>query len=349
MSTGGSKGNRLLEIDALRGVAAFGVLLFHYSYQFQEKYHPLDEVPYTFDMGKYGVHLFFVISGFVIFWTLEKTRRPGDFVVSRFSRLFPAYWASLVITLGLIGIAGLPGQRVSTVDALLNFTMFPDFLRATPVDGSYWTLQVELFFYVQMLGWFMVGGLSRIRWIIVGWLLAATAFALASKFGHPLSYTVRELLIIRYVPFFAAGILLYRMREPGGRTVQDWALMAAAIAASWVVWGWPEALSIAFCVVVFRMIDAGMLGFLTHQPLLFLGSISYTLYLLHQEIGYILIDAFEDHGISAALSIVLTTVLMIVLAWLLSITIEKPGMHYLRSLYKKWRDTPSNPIPGGSH
>jgi peptidoglycan/LPS O-acetylase OafA/YrhL len=49
--------------------------------------------------GYLGVNLFFVISGFVIFMTLDRTLVPLDFVISRTSRLFPAYWAAIIITM----------------------------------------------------------------------------------------------------------------------------------------------------------------------------------------------------------------------------------------------------------
>ncbi|MEO6368343.1 MAG: acyltransferase, partial [Steroidobacteraceae bacterium] len=221
-------GNRLNELDAMRGIAALSVLMFHYANQFQQTYHHLGNIPFSFELGKYGVQLFFVISGFVIFWTLDRTRRAGDFVLHRFARLFPTYWTCLAITAGLVAIAGLPNQRVGYLDILLNITMFPDFLSARSVDGSYWTLQIELFFYAQMLAWYALGAVRRIRWVIAGWLLLATAYAIAERHGAPLSYILRELLIVRYIHSFAVGILMYRIREARGATVTDWLLITGA-------------------------------------------------------------------------------------------------------------------------
>ncbi len=333
----------MLELDALRGIAALSVLLFHYANQYDQNYHHLGLLPYTFNVGKYGVQLFFVISGFVIFWTLERTCRAGDFVVHRFARLFPTYWASLAVTLCLVTVAGLPGQQVSLGDALLNATMFPDFLRAEPVDGSYWTLQFELFFYIQMLGWYVLGMLGRIRWIIAGWLLLAVAYVVSRELDWHFSYAVRELLILRYIPYFSAGILMYRIQKTRERNLPDWVLVAAAIGVSGLIWGWHEALILAICVLLFVLLSAGRLRFLARQPLLFLGGISYSLYLLHQEIGYILIDSLERAGLSVMPSILITTVLVILLAWLLSRYVERPAIRSLRRLYEKLRGAPPAP------
>lgn len=103
----GSTG-RLHEIDALRGVAAMAVALFHYTTRLTELYGARSGADVSFGHGHYGVNLFFVISGFVIFTTLEKMSRPMDFVVSRFSRLFPVYWAAIFLTLSITHALGLP-------------------------------------------------------------------------------------------------------------------------------------------------------------------------------------------------------------------------------------------------
>jgi peptidoglycan/LPS O-acetylase OafA/YrhL len=66
------------------------------------------------------VNLFFIVSGYVIFMTLHRTREPMDFVVSRFSRLFPAYWAAVVLTFLVTTLLGLPGKQVAVAQALVN-------------------------------------------------------------------------------------------------------------------------------------------------------------------------------------------------------------------------------------
>ena len=157
--------SRMVELDALRGIAAVAVLGYHFTTRYQEQIGHVDGPPANLWIGNYGVYLFFLISGFVIFMTLERTRTAADFVVSRFSRLFPGYWAALLITSAVVYSVGLPFQRLPAGQWLLNFTMVQEILGAEPLDGSYWTLQIELFFYVQMLFWFVVKPLRRIHWI----------------------------------------------------------------------------------------------------------------------------------------------------------------------------------------
>ena len=76
---------RLESVDALRGIAAVAVVLFHFTTRYDQLFIHREPLGFSVPWGHLGVNLFFMISGFVIFMTLDKTRRPADFVVSRFS------------------------------------------------------------------------------------------------------------------------------------------------------------------------------------------------------------------------------------------------------------------------
>jgi peptidoglycan/LPS O-acetylase OafA/YrhL len=82
---------RLFELDAMRGLAASSVLLFHFG---------------VFKYGCTGVDLFFIISGFVIFMSLEKSASLKRFWLSRLIRLFPSYWLSVIITIASVSLIG---------------------------------------------------------------------------------------------------------------------------------------------------------------------------------------------------------------------------------------------------
>jgi peptidoglycan/LPS O-acetylase OafA/YrhL len=328
---------RLKELDALRGLAALGVVLYHFTGHFGHMHGHTGPVPFTFEVGSYGVHLFFVISGFVIFMTLEHTKHALDFVVSRFSRLFPAYWMALAITLVALHVAGLPGQEISRRDALVNFTMLSDFFGAAEADGSYWTLEIELFFYAQMLFWYLVGALGSIRLIIAGWLLLTLAYGFEARDGIPLSYLVREVTIVRYICFFAAGVLLYRLHQWRDRSWQTAALLAGCVLSVSIMWSWREALVLALCIGVFLLFIFGKLGFLARQPFMLLGALSYTLYLIHQTIGFIIIADLERAGLAPGPSIALALAAVLALACALTFFVERPAMRGIRAAYARLR------------
>ncbi len=337
MEQGISSSALVVELDALRGIAAVAVMLYHYTTRYAEVVGHAGRLPLDFSVGMYGVHLFFLISGFVIFMTLERTRTGMDFVVSRFSRLFPGYWAAMAITAAVVWAVGLPQQRIPLRDLLLNATMVQDFLGAQELDGSYWTLQIELFFYAQMLFWFALGLLGRIRWVIAGWLLLSALAGWCQKSGWHFSYTLGELLILRYIPFFAIGILFYRMRTRAAERRLDAAMIGLALLSIGI--GQPPVLLLVagVCCAIFALFSLGWLRFLNLPLFAFLGAISYSLYLIHQSVGFAAIWRLERAGVPAWAAVPLAMALAFALAALLSYRVEKPAMNWIRAEWRRRR------------
>ena len=116
---------RLQPLDALRGIAALGVVLFHFTLG-RNGYENI------FRFGTTGVDLFFMISGFVIFMSLEKADGLRTFLINRFSRLYPAYWMGVVFSFVLISIHFQYSQNYPIDNAwqtfVGNLTMFQYYL-----------------------------------------------------------------------------------------------------------------------------------------------------------------------------------------------------------------------------
>ncbi len=337
-STANSIANpRVGELDALRGLAALGVVAFHYTTFYQQEQGHLQPLGFGFPAGNYGVHLFFLISGFVIFMTLERTRDAMDFAVSRFSRLFPAYWAAMAITAAVVYTIGMPIQRIPTIDLAVNLTMMQEVLGFLQLDGSYWTLQAELFFYVQMLFWLVLGQLKRIHWIIAVWLLMTVVYALTAQRHLHFSYTLRELLLLRHIPFFALGILFYRLHTRSGGLRVNTGLIALALVAIGVSYAPAYLAAGVACCAIFALFVAGKLRGLRAAPFVFLGGISYSLYLLHQAIGFAVIHRLEAAGVPSLAAVTATALMMLALAAALTYGVERPAMRGIRQWWARSR------------
>ncbi len=139
-----AKKKRFLGLDVLRGLAAMSVLMYHYTYIYGIKFGYHDQLLFKVPLGRIGVQVFFMISGYVIFMTLQRTQRGLDFAISRFSRLYPAYWAAMLITTMVVYLSGIPQLQVPIKDFFGNLAMLP--IGFEFVDTVYWTLVVELFF-----------------------------------------------------------------------------------------------------------------------------------------------------------------------------------------------------------
>jgi peptidoglycan/LPS O-acetylase OafA/YrhL len=329
---------RLTEIDALRGLAAIAVVLFHYTTRYMELY-KFDGAPtFSFSYGHYGVNLFFIISGFVIFMTLEKTRRPMDFVVSRFSRLFPVFWVAIFVTFAITHALGLPGKLVDLGSAVANMLMFHNLFRVPHVDGVYWTLEVELLFYCGMFLLFRVGKLERIHAALIALMLLRVAyFVMERAFGISLPWMLYRLLILSSIPWFAIGIAIYlatSRTEPGAWKAP--ARTAALAVLTLLVTGSATlaTLGAVFGLMVFCAATA-WLRWLRSGLFVWLGAISYPLYLIHENIGWSLQLQLVQRGVPTDGIIVITLLASLALATLLHRAVEMPAMAWIRNRYRQ--------------
>ncbi len=322
---------RLAELDALRGIAAMVVVLFHYTWQMKNIL-PHTQVPaFGLSWGHYGVELFFAISGFVIFMTLERTQATADFLVSRFARLFPAYWIAILLTTLTVHVLHEPKlvQPVSVIAT--NFSMLQGHLYLPSVDGAYWSLTVELSFYACMLALWRLRALRHIEAILIGWIaLKLLWFAVPS-----LPSRIGMMLLVDYIPFFAIGVAAYRVRSGARAWAQQIPVLIMGLFATLTVLPADErvAAAIVFAAVagIMAALVRGQLGLLNGRVFIWLGGISYPLYLLHQNIGITIIDYAERAGAGVWPAIVIALGFSLSLAHAVHVYIEQPALSSIRS------------------
>ncbi|ALN73792.1 acyltransferase [Aureimonas sp. AU20] len=167
---------RLQQLDALRGLAAASVVLYHFTAGYPLRFDWLGAPPaLSVPWGGFAVRVFFVISGFVILMTLERSAGLGAFMRARFARLYPAYAACLFLTFGLIAATGFNPRSVSGEDALASLTMAPTLIGFGHVEAAYWTLTREIGFYALAGCAFFGLGARHFDRFVVAWLLFSVA------------------------------------------------------------------------------------------------------------------------------------------------------------------------------
>ena len=334
-----SPAGRFRELDVLRGLAALSVVFFHYSFHGTRYF---NNYPFFFWPGEYGVHLFFVISGFVIYYTIERSRTVQDFLFSRFSRLYPTYWVALAIL--FVWAVLDPARRLWWHAFAVNFTMLQRFVDFPDVDTVYWTLGVELVFYAVMTLVFLFGQMHRIVIVGLAWLAAGTAWGCVHHFNvlddHSIGNTY---FILPYAPYFVAGVMFYLIYSRGLRVLYA-GTIALAAAVVWLIQG-PLVFGITlFIFGIFALAVAGWLRFLVNPVTLWLGAISYPLYLVHRQPGYAFLNWMNAHHQSHWLTLSLATGAALVAGYLLSIGVERPAMRALRAWYRR-RGGHAQPVP----
>jgi peptidoglycan/LPS O-acetylase OafA/YrhL len=313
------------------------VVLFHYTNRFQELF-PGERTPVvSVHWAGFGVTLFFVLSGYVILMSIERSRRPTDFVVSRLSRIFPTYWLAVVATFATVEVLGLPGQRVTAGQAVVNLSMLQGFLRVPSVDGVYWTLEIELCFYLLMVIMFAVGFLRgrRVMAFLVGWLVVSQiAVDLAGPLHSRSFSTVVSVAGLRYSHLFVAGMCIYSIRARRDPARFYWTVLAATPLFDLWRGGAESALFVVGWILLLLAATTQRGRAVSSRPLVFAGYISYPLYLIHQNVGYALLRRL--HG-SPTLDTLIVIVVMVAAATAVSYLVEHPATRYLRARYRQHR------------
>ncbi len=282
------KPQRFAFVDALRGIAALWVVVFHaFAGQRLTKLEALlpDWTAWVVHMGYLGVTVFFVLSGFVIAHLLQRQSAEASsvawFMLRRLVRLGPPYWASLVVTI-VIMRAGIPSFAV----LLAHVLYLQDLLRLTPLSPIYWTLPLEIQFYLMFAVLLAIAhrlrsdSTDRRSLLII--FTAAALLAAAFPLGLIYEATLPAgLFLPRWYTFLLGAFAWWAL----DRTIPRAAfyLYAAALMAGAVYMGDGDAVVAVLTSVLLLVAGrSGNLGdWLNWRPLQFLGHTSYSLYLVH--------------------------------------------------------------------
>lgn len=341
--------DRIASLDLLRLFAALAVVLFHYGYRGAAGSPPSFAVafPELAPIAKYGflgVDLFFIISGFVIAASAQG-RTAIQFAIARAGRLYPAFFVAMTLTAIVLAWSGSVSATAVAARWVANLTMFAPALGQPFMDGAYWSIVLELVFYAWVAVFIAFGIFqSHTRTIIAVWLVVCAANELTLQL-KPL----RLLLLTEYGPLFASGVLMHLMWR-GDRSLPTVALLAAAfvlglfhvtsVEATFArlyhdgidaptLWHLHAAIYIVFwgALLLTRYVPAT-------PAVAALGALTYPLYLIHQDAGYVMIDRLAPiWGRWDALGITLS--LSLVVAWVIARYLEPQGRRIVTTTLKQ--------------
>jgi peptidoglycan/LPS O-acetylase OafA/YrhL len=332
---------RVAGLDVLRGLAAGAVMLHHHG-QYYDVLYP-DRTPLAFDLGPghFGVELFFIISGFVILMTIERKKTVLEFAVSRAARLMPAFLAALLIATAILVLRPMPPLDTPTPRQFVaNLTMAPSLFGETGVDLPYWTLTYELMFYLFMAVILRLGMLRSVEGVgLLGVAIGCLFWATVDVQLHRRSAI---LLLVQYSNFFLIGICLYRLHVGLARPMTYLAL-ACAIAVTALGGGERAFFTPGLVYLPIAAAFAGLVWFaagkggtwLAWRPLVFLGRISYPLYLVHVVIGYQIIRIGVEQGWSTLGGVAAAGLASFGIAIALHYLVEAPSQRWFRAMVKR--------------
>lgn len=327
--------SRVNEIDLLRFIAALAVVFFHYAFRGHAADH-LSNLPYPLlaPLAKYGylgVELFFMISGFVILMTASNAN-VKSFVISRISRLYPAFWIACTLTFAVTVYLGAPRFKASFSEYLGNMTMLGEFFGINALDGSYWSLFIELRFYLLIFLLLALKKIHHAETFLIVWLVIS--FVLEIK---PVA-ALETLFITDYAAFFIAGATCFLIWAESLSLKKVLMLLSAWALSEYEVLSSLPSLEkhyqttfnrftiigiVSSFFLILLLIAQRWTGLLAHKRWLVLGALTYPLYLIHQNIGYILFDQLYP-GVNPHLLFWGTLGVMLGLAYSIYVVLEKP-------------------------
>ncbi|AXH43540.1 O-acetyltransferase [Erwinia phage vB_EhrS_59] len=333
--------NRYGYIDSLRAIAALLVVWLHTAEVFLAPSggrigsSPLFDLAYYLDFGRVGVVIFFIVSGFVIPSSLKGEVPSGlrNFVVKRFFRLYPLYWAS--IPFGILALWTIWNKPVSLGLVLSNLTMIQSLFDQELIIGLYWTLTVELLFYFLCAALFYLGLLKSekaLSVILMAFLSFSFTFFNFANVGHFETFDFFHVTrygsyTLTYMGFMFLGALLRKWLSDEG--IGWWGKCAISIFI--ITWMWQsihasidyineagsyEALknTLRYNIAIATFLLMTTIFKIQSKSIAWLGVISYSIYLIHPIVMYSLFwltryDAFHGWSMSAyILSVMLMTI-----------------------------------------
>lgn len=310
--------------DLLRALAALLVMFHHYTANYDIYFGHVQSWPLRSDYGgMLGVCLFFILTGFFLVPSLEHSANIIQYAKKRFIRLYPSYWICLIITFCIILLFPLEGRNTGVKEFVINFTMLQSYLGVENVDGAYWTLGVQIYIYIvfSLLYFFVCKkDIILLLKVLILWFALNSILLLS---GVDNSY-IKTLFQVSYIHLFIQGIVLFFIiKKKSKHPFYFLFLLLSVVYSYWSVI--PEYCIInAIDVAIILLLGMNNVSYYKKNLLTYLGVISYTIYLLHQNIGYVIIRQMESIGLANEVFIIIPIGIIIIIATFIYEFIETP-------------------------
>lgn len=314
-------------------------------------------------IGVYAVFGFYCLSGYLM--TLIMLTNYGytasgmtKYAINRFLRIYPVYWVSILMSAALIWYLGnsftasyqpsmyLPGNFLELFKNLIIFFPFIESPRLTPPA---WALTVEVFFYILIGIGVSKSKRSTLIWVGLSLLYHAGALIFQIGWNH------------RYFTIFAAslpfstGALIFHYRHECSQTINRLKgraynylpyFLVSAILVNWKlghvlnqatgIFFYSNYILCALMVVVLS--DRKSLPYISKKFDKWMGDFSYPIYLIHYQVGLIVVVLFAASGIELKrpdlILMAVSIPVIFVISWIITVTVEKP-IELIRSNIKK--------------
>lgn len=321
-----TKKSYLPNLDLLRIIAAYFVLLYHFNWRGD------DPLSYVFSFGYLAVYAFFCISGFItplaMQWSSYKITDWRKFLVSRFFRLYPAFAVIAILEIILYAWGGFMGygykfDQITLLQVVTNFTWTAGFFDQKWFVPVFWTLAVEAQFTLVIL--FIYPLLQHKAQLV----RVLTILALII----PTYYVGRSPTFFTYSAIFAMGIIVFCRYNKTIDIFTYFGLMflAAFSSAEGVSYYWTTTAVITALFITFvPQIHARFIAYF--------GKFAYSFFLIHITFGgaaLFHLRFLPETWYFQFLRVFLASIVSFMASWVFYYGVEKPFHEYSRKLKSK--------------
>lgn len=313
--------DKIVSIQYLRGLAALGVVFCHYG----------SDLSSIFNFGQTGVFVFFLISGFIIVYSLIKSDyKPSQFftfLLKRSIRIDPSYYVVIILTLALFKIMSaipsfkgsaiplIPGQFIAHILYIVPFTEYHFY------NNVFWTLCVEFQFYLLIGILYFLSDNSIYKFIFL------ILFSLTSLIPFSNSY----FLVFNYAAIFSLGISLVTLYQ--NKCWQN--LLLPIFLLMLITFKFSSSIFILLLLSSFAIFYFNLII----KPLAFLGDISYSLYLTHALTFIVFTGSAKRLHIDLShykfFWLIVEVSVAILISYIFYLLIEKPSLRLSKHIFYK--------------
>lgn len=322
-------------LDCLKGLAALIVMFHHYTENYGVLYGHKAEYPFVLmGGGRFGVYIFFLLTGYFILMSINKEKTLFDYWKKKLLNLYPIYFICVLTTFSFVYLFGLEGREGTVKDLVFNLFFLQELSKAKNIDGAYWTLLVQIRYYIIFgVLYFFIYKINEnnkkisFRLLPVLWLACITFCQIII----PDSYSIQWILLADFGHVFLVGQSYYYV-EKGENKKYFFAVIILCNVYSFISNGLSE-------TILLLLAEAVTILFYTKKlNLKWLGAIggySYAIYLLHQNIGYILIRILEENGFTNEIFVLVPMAAIILLAFFITKFLEGKAVLVLKRIIKQ--------------
>ncbi len=363
--------SRISILDGFRSLAILSVLLFHFFSRYIPPLNKTSLYPYKnaydyFGFGRFGVEFFFIISGFVIFFTLDNTINFSSFWKKRFIRLFPSIVLASLITYIVFNLFDhsylFPSSHkienfipsVTFISPILLNNIFSTHnLNLNYINGAYWSLWPEIQFYLLVSVIYYSNKEKFIKhFIFISVLLMSINYIIENVQGsNRLNIRLSNNFLLNYskwfqhgfnlidfLQFFSLGVLFYLLfknKQLNHKTSNYVKLSLVFLLLYTIYTGVGLQARVIYIIMIFLFFlfiySPKWIGIFENKVLTDIGKSSYFLYLIHENIGVLIIYSIGQYFLPAGFILPIALIVaLVILSNLFTSKVDKKISNWLK-------------------